>query len=338
MRRPLEMERLPNAETGFAGDRHWYQYDGAGSVVGLTDRDGTLVQPYLYDEFGQLLIGNPSLWEFAYLGLGYDSETRLYRLSGKGYYDPVQGVYWLSTQQKEHTPITNPVNLLIGLLPILSMVATLSKTDKRKKRLWMLLAGMGLVTIVLVTSCTQTMMPTTGAEPPYEPMKWNDGPKNGDCKGHSSGIQCSNNCYSYAVNDRREHHNSKGELCKPQPGLASGATFSTPSCNAVSNAAVADGLRKWDCDKACPANTYKVALVVAPGIDYHWYRQDQSGYWSHKPGTTPVSNVDNSGEDIVDPRDAKRGIYTQFCGCFCVPKNGIRVCCYIPRAKGGTRC
>lgn len=28
-----------------------------------------------------------------------------------------------------------------------------------------------------------------------------------------------------------------------------------------------------------------VALVIAPGIDYHWYKQDSDGYWSHKPET-----------------------------------------------------
>lgn len=33
---------------------------------------------------------------------------------------------------------------------------------------------------------------------------------------------------------------------------------------------------------------YAVLLVVSPGFDYHWYRQDADGTWSHKPGSTHV--------------------------------------------------
>jgi len=35
--------------------------------------------------------------------------------------------------------------------------------------------------------------------------------------------------------------------------------------------------------------------------------------WSHKPGGTAVTNVDNQGHAIVDPRAADRGPYTEFC-------------------------
>ena len=33
---------------------------------------------------------------------------------------------------------------------------------------------------------------------------------------------------------------------------------------------------------------YAVLLVVSPAKDYHWYRQDSDGTWSHKLGETPV--------------------------------------------------
>ena len=52
----------------------------------------------------------------------------------------------------------------------------------------------------------------------------------------------------------------------------------------------------------CPALGHLVALVIAPGWDFHWYRKGPDGMWSHKPGQTPVTNVDNSGNPIIDPR------------------------------------
>jgi hypothetical protein len=102
---------------------------------------------------------------------------------------------------------------------------------------------------------------------------------------------------------------------------------------------VADGFADTDgdtladtsnCDQPCPANTYKKALVVDsvddPGIpgddrDFHWYRQDDNQMWSHKPGSTKATNLDASGNPILDPRTADRSSgnidYADFCGCFC---------------------
>jgi hypothetical protein len=65
--------------------------------------------------------------------------------------------------------------------------------------------------------------------------------------------------------------------------------------------------------------------VIEPLEDYHWYRRDRDGRWSHKPGTDPATNLDNSGNVIVDPRTADRGPYTVFCGCFCVNKSKISI-------------
>ena len=59
---------------------------------------------------------------------------------------------------------------------------------------------------------------------------------------------------------------------------------------------------------------YLIALVIAPGHqipvsddeeyirDYHWYRQDRDGTWSHKPGHSYATNKDGSGNVIYDPR------------------------------------
>lgn len=75
----------------------------------------------------------------------------------------------------------------------------------------------------------------------------------------------------------------------------------------------------------CPEGTYKVALVcyktgrwIFTSQDYHWYRQDADGYWSHKQGTTEVKRIDNSGMLITDPETCDRGNYTNFVGYFAV--------------------
>ena len=39
--------------------------------------------------------------------------------------------------------------------------------------------------------------------------------------------------------------------------------------------------------------------------------------WTHKPGGTPATNLDNSGNPISNPETADRGGYTDFCGYLC---------------------
>jgi len=70
---------------------------------------------------------------------------------------------------------------------------------------------------------------------------------------------------------------------------------------------------------------HTVALVVFPGYDYHWYRLDSDGMWSHKPGRTPARNTDNSLQPIANPELADRGPYTEFCGYFTVCRCEVRI-------------
>lgn len=79
----------------------------------------------------------------------------------------------------------------------------------------------------------------------------------------------------------------------------------------------------------CPPHTSKIALVVDPDEDYHFYRQDSNGLWSHKPGGMPVTNVDALGNLIYDPALANRNYssegtnlnYDTFCSYMCVPRD-----------------
>jgi hypothetical protein len=65
--------------------------------------------------------------------------------------------------------------------------------------------------------------------------------------------------------------------------------------------------------------------VIAPGQDFHFYRQDANGMWSHKVSSDPAQNVDASGNPISNPETADRGIYTDFCGYFCVYKGNVSI-------------
>lgn len=145
--------------------------------------------------------------------------------------------------------------------------------------------------------------------PPYSPAFWNDG----------GTVQYNNNCYNYGNNKRTDTF--------AQPGRAAGAMYTNLTCTAVYNAANADGLDPLPASGSCPDGKDKVALVVDPGTDYHWYRLDSSGMWSHKPGGTQATNLDNSGNPITNPETANRCgtwlCYTDFCGylCSCSDKN-----------------
>jgi hypothetical protein len=137
--------------------------------------------------------------------------------------------------------------------------------------------------------------------PKYDPGKWNDGGM----------IQGCNNCYNYACDIRTDNF--------AQPG---GGT--NPECNSVTTGAVNDGLRQCKADHCHPCH-HRVALVIAPGYDFHWYRQDDTGWWSHKPGCGEARNWDESHNSISDPSTANRGVYTQFCGYFCVYKPDVKI-------------
>ncbi len=143
--------------------------------------------------------------------------------------------------------------------------------------------------------------------PLYEPQWWNDG----------GPIQWSNNCYNYASDYRSDTF--------AQPGLAAGAEYQQLQCPDVRNGAIADQLILAPKKNKCPKEGHLVALVVAPNSDFHWYRKGRNGYWSHKPGGTPVTNVDNSGNPIPDPRTADRGGYTDFCSFMIVMHGHIKL-------------
>ncbi len=144
----------------------------------------------------------------------------------------------------------------------------------------------------LPRSCTRKALDA----PHYEPAAWN-----------VSSVQFSNNCYNYA--------NNRPDGSWAQPGRAHGVSLVDHSCKEVQNAALTDGLSLVTHSNAALArgDGWYVALAVAPGEDYHWYRQDADGCWSHKIDKLEVIDVDESGATVTDPETCNRGVYTDFC-------------------------
>lgn len=136
----------------------------------------------------------------------------------------------------------------------------------------------------------------------YNPGFWNNNPN----------VRTRNNCYNYASNKRTDTF--------AQPGRGCGRMYTAITCVEVSRAALCDRLhRRFVCFPDSEKPRYLVALVIAPGpafVDFHWYRRNSEGFWSHKPGGTAVRNTDNSGKVITNPETCNRGPYTQFCGYF----------------------
>src|SRR5258708_27772920 len=88
---------------------YYYLFDGLGSIVGLTDSNGTLVSTYQYDPYGNLTSSTGSVtnpWRFA--GGYFDSSTGLYKF-GTRYYNPGFGRW--SQQDPLRGSLADPTSL-----------------------------------------------------------------------------------------------------------------------------------------------------------------------------------------------------------------------------------
>lgn len=190
-----------------------------------------------------------------------------------------------------------------------------------------------------------SLSPLSGSEPVFNPIVWNK----------DKAIQKSHNCYAYAIGQISP---SETEICKqkqtshkqlhcqtPQPGYASGhpKMRNTPikRCKNIMKRTLDDNMTSFPTTftATCPVGMSKIALVVDRKHDYHYYRQDSNGLWSHKPGRNPVTNLDANGNLIKDPRYASRDYrsdsklnYNSFCGYMCVARGQPQTL-----TTGGTR-
>lgn len=155
-------------------------------------------------------------------------------------------------------------------------------------------------------------LPLSGYELKYNPSVWRLG-----------NIE-NNNCYAYILNNQMWP--GTNEFWKmQQPGDYSGERYVSCTKTVLEEAVMRDfskyneefgtSLMFQEVGKyaTTPSGTYKVALAVSDR-DYHWYRQDSNGHWSHKPCRDKVRRTDESGNLIVDPELCDRGSYVNFLG------------------------
>ena len=148
----------------------------------------------------------------------------------------------------------------------------------------------------LMFESNKEFSPLSGSELEYYPDKWNK----------DYYIKSNHNCYSYALGKI-----VRGLESKAQPGYASGFEHIDDKdydCKAFRERLKRDSpgsyLEKFD--NSCLPGFYKIFLALDPENDYHWWQQNKNGYWSHKPGSTDVVDVDASGEKIKNPLKANR--------------------------------
>ena len=175
---------------------------------------------------------------------------------------------------------------------------------------------------------------TNGFEKQYCPGCYNNDPS----------IYKSHNCYSYAMGviDKKLvekcRKTTQKNTCRKsfhQPGALNGDRYTLNAqdrrtCPVVEKLMLSDvpEIRKSSFDQKCPPAMSKIALVVDPGEDYHYYTQDADGYWSHKDGSNKVKRYDALKRPIANPQYAARDYrwqnsdlnYEDFCGFYCVPR------------------
>jgi len=179
--------------------------------------------------------------------------------------------------------------------------------------------------------------PDLNGEIPYQPELWNDG---GEIQGRT-------NCYAYALNTQvkpdivgaNDYMDLSGFVM--YPGISSDEDLLivrpyliTEDGKYVVQRVMTDAatygfaFEKIGRYEVCEPGCYKVALVLdILWGDYHWYRQNPSGIWSHKIGDMEVSLGDASEnfQSIIDPLIADRNYakdnpnlrnYSEFIGYF----------------------
>lgn len=159
--------------------------------------------------------------------------------------------------------------------------------------------------------------PLSGYESKYEPERWNN-----------NEVQYNHNCYAYVLNTIASKR--KG---KPQPGYFSGfgpLADKDYSCLEFYNRLKKDipSMYLASFDEKCKRGFYKGFIAIddnnsgGNSTDYHFYKMDKSGYWSHKPGRNPATNLDASGRKIINPSLADRKYeyfnYSKPCFFFCL--------------------
>ena len=325
-----EGDKLIELKNG--NDNIWFIYDEGGSIIGMehgdeayyfsknaqgdieriVDSRGTYVCEYSYDAFGNIVsVSGDSyiakLNPFRYRSYFYDEETGFYYLNAR-YYDP-EVRRFINADDVQY----------IGAKGSAASYNLFAYCENNP----VMYSDPGGNTFKF--NRYLTISGTFDSSPVYSASIWNGLRK------------YKANCYCYALNMYASDSIwEPNQYIAVNPGNISGADFNLRPGNSyaekIINALNADiqkmsedigyvsnkYLEAWNWIYADPAygSGYDIALVLDLSngyTDYHWYRKDSNGRWSHKPGNTEVRDVDASGNHIYDPQNADRD-YTSTTG------------------------
>jgi RHS repeat-associated protein len=281
----------------------YYVTNLQGDVMYMVDESGGEVASYEYDPYGKLLRTTGDFAEInplRYRGYYCDNDTDFYYLQSR-YYDPA----------------------------ICRFICVDSYTS----------TGQSIIRYNMFAYCNNdpvNMVDTTGSVPNRAVMMSDGGSPGPDTDSEPYSGQA--NCYAYAFKLENDPRTGEPFQSKPQPGEFSGNEpltqddlLGSPAVvkKNINKRVLADadalGLRYVEVKNAnhiAKKGNWDVALVYASdGSDYHWYRRNEDGTWSHKPGTKEVTIWDASGNCILDPATCDRGRYDVFVGYYEVGPN-----------------
>jgi hypothetical protein len=161
---------------------------------------------------------------------------------------------------------------------------------------------------------SEDFSPLSGFEPKYQPNKWNN----------KESVKYNHNCYAYVLNTIAKREG------KPQPGYF--ANFPPINKDDYNCQAFYERLKKdipslylTTFNEKCKKGFYKGFIAIdnkEEDQDYHFYRQDNTGYWSHKPGRQDAVDYDSDFKKIKNPVIANRKYkyfnYSKPCFFFCL--------------------
>ncbi len=287
-------------------NKYYYEKNGLNDVERIVDTEHNIICSYTYDAFGNIVLTEgdtktAKINPFRYRSCYYDEESGFYYLNSR-YYDPLTRRF-ISPDDAEYF-------------------------GKKRSA-----AGYNLFAYcennpVMYTDPTGNMLSfnrfgrisgTFEFEPEYDESKWN------------GFRRLKSNCYGYALNIFANDRSwGPDQYISLDPGTLSGKSFPLQNgetwgekiVNAVlddietinSDMSASTGLymNAWMWKYSCPVfdTGYDIALVLAVNgnelTDYHWYRSNGNGKWSHKRGATNVIDFDASGNTIDDPMYADR--------------------------------
>ena len=145
-------------------------------------------------------------------------------------------------------------------------------------------------------SKVQKFIEPSGSEIPYDAQLWKNMEKSGNCYAYAFNMTDLNNPSPSPINAYGIDHNMIEDYTT-NPDVIT-------TCVELESKKLGFYFKKLN-GKNDPIENghYKVALALADGSDYHWYRQNPDGTWSQKSGGDDVNPGDYDGNFILDPEN-----------------------------------